>query len=143
VDKLHAAAYVQAVNNIDHIGIAVNSLSEAVPAFSALLGRNVSGTEEVPSEQVRVAFFGEGSGRVELLEATGPDSPVARFLDRRGPGIHHVCFTVPDLEAALVDAEAAGIEVLPPRIRDGAGGHRVAFLHPKTTSGVLVELSEG
>lgn len=130
------------MNNIDHIGIAVNSLAEAIPVYSALLGGNAAGEEEVPSEGVRVAFFGEGEGRIELLEATDPGSPIARFLERRGPGVHHVCLSVPDLETALEEAEAAGVEVLEPRIRDGAGGHRVAFLHPKTTAGVLIELSE-
>lgn len=143
MDKLGAPFYVQTVNNIDHIGIAVNSLAEAIPTYSALLGCNVSGMEEVPSEGVRVAFFGEGEGRIELLEATGPDSPIARFLERRGPGVHHVCLAVPDLEEALEEAEDAGVEVLEPRIRGGAGGHRVAFLLPKTTFGVLIELSEG
>lgn len=130
------------MNNIDHIGIAVNSLADAVPAFSALLGTNSRGEEDVPSEGVRVAFFGEGAGRIELLEAMGPDSPVARFLEKRGEGVHHVCLAVDDLEAALDRAEAAGLRVLDPRIRPGAGGRRVAFLHPKTTSGVLIELSE-
>ena len=130
------------MNKIDHIGIAVNSLADAVPVFSALLGSNSSGTEDVPSEGVRVAFFGAGLGRLELLEATGPDSPVARFLARRGEGVHHVCLAVDDLEAALDRAEAAGLRVLEPRVREGAGGHRVAFLHPGTTSGVLIELSE-
>jgi len=130
------------VNKIDHIGIAVNSLAEAVPAFSALLGTNSRGEEDVPSEGVRVAFFGTGAGRVELLEPTDPESPVARFLDRRGEGVHHVCLAVEDLDAAVARAEAEGLEILPPRIREGAGGHRVAFLHPKTTSGVLIELSE-
>lgn len=129
------------MNNIDHIGIAVNSLAEAVPAFSALLATNSRGEEDVPSEGVRVAFFGEGAGRIELLEATEPDSPVARFLDKRGEGVHHVCLAVDDLEAALDRAEAAGLRVLDPRIRPGAGGRRVAFLHPNTTSGVLIELS--
>lgn len=130
------------MHSIDHIGIAVNSLAEAVPAFAALLGSNVSGTEEVPSEGVRVAFFGEGSGRIELLEPTTADSPVARHLERRGEGVHHVCLSCSDLEAVLERAEEAGLRVLPPRIRSGAGGHRVAFLHPKDTSGVLIELSE-
>lgn len=143
MDKLGAHFYLQTVNNIDHIGIAVNSLAEAIPVFSTLLATNGSGEEEVPSEGVRVAFFGEGEGRIELLEATGPDSPVARFLERHGPGVHHLCLAVPDLEEALEEAEDAGVQVLEPRIREGAGGHRVAFLHPKTTSGVLIELSEG
>lgn len=143
MDNLGAHVYLQTVNNIDHIGIAVNSLAEAIPTYSALLGCNVSGAEEVPSEGVRVAFFGEGEGRIELLEATGPDSPIARFLERRGPGVHHVCLAVRDLDVSLDEAEEAGVEVLEPRIREGAGGHRVAFLHPKTTAGVLIELSEG
>lgn len=131
-----------ATYSIDHVGIAVNSLADAVPAFRALLGINVSGTEEVPSEGVRVAFFGEGAGRLELLEATGPESPIARFLERRGPGVHHVCLAVADLDAALSRAESEGLTVLEPRIRTGAGGHRVAFLHPRGTAGVLVEMAE-
>jgi methylmalonyl-CoA/ethylmalonyl-CoA epimerase len=130
------------VNKIDHIGIAVNSLAEAIPAFSVLLGTNSRGEEDVPSEGVRVAFFGTGSGLIELLEPTDAESPVARFLARRGEGVHHVCLAVEDLEAALERAEHAGLRALEPRIRPGAGGRRVAFLHPKTTSGVLIELSE-
>jgi methylmalonyl-CoA/ethylmalonyl-CoA epimerase len=130
------------LDKIDHIGIAVKSLSEAVPIWTAILGRNVSGEEDVPAESVRVAFFGEGAGRIELLESTDPDSPIARHLEKRGPGVHHVCLAVADLEAALESAEAAGLEVLSPRVRTGAGGHRVAFLHPRTAGGVLIELSE-
>ncbi len=130
------------LDKIDHIGIAVKSLSDAVPIWTALLGQNPSGEEEVPSEGVRVALFGNGPGRIELLEPTNPDSPIARHLDRRGAGIHHVCFRVPDLEAALTTAERAGLEPILPRIRGGAGGHRVAFLHPRSTGGVLIELTE-
>jgi methylmalonyl-CoA/ethylmalonyl-CoA epimerase len=129
------------LDKIDHIGIAVKSLSEAVPIWTAILGRNVSGEEEVPAEKVRVAFFGDGPGRVELLEPTDPDSPIARHLENRGPGIHHVCLAVSDLDAAVERAEAAGLEALPPRIRTGAGGHRVAFFHPRSAGGVLIELS--
>jgi len=142
VDYRDTWFYVSMVNKIDHIGIAVNSLEKAIPAFSALLGSNVSGEEEVPGEAVRVAFFGTGPGRIELLEPTGPESPITRFLERRGPGVHHICLAVPDLDAALERCEAQGMIVLEPRIREGAGGHRVAFLHPKTTSGTLVELAE-
>jgi len=130
------------LDKIDHIGIAVKSLSEAVPIWTALLGQNISGEEEVPAEQVRVAFFGDGAGRIELLEPTGTDSPIARHLAKRGAGVHHVCLRVPDLDAAVSKAEAAGLEALPPRIRTGAGGHRVAFFHPRTAGGVLLELSE-
>ncbi|MYG19732.1 MAG: methylmalonyl-CoA epimerase [Gemmatimonadales bacterium] len=127
---------------IDHVGIAVNSLQEAVPRWSAVLGQPPSGEETVPSEGIRATFFGEGVGRIELLAPLTPESPIARFLDRRGPGIHHVCVCVDDLEVALADAEAAGAETIPPRIRVGAGGARIAFLHPRSLKGVLLEMRE-
>lgn len=130
------------MDSIDHIGIAVNSLAEAVPAFTALLGQNPSAALEVPAERVRIVFFGETTGRVELLEPLDEDSPISRFLARRGPGVHHVCLTTPDLPAALRRAEDQGIEVIEPRIRHGADGTRVSFLHPGSTSGVLIELAE-
>ncbi len=127
---------------IDHVGIAVNSLPEAVRQWSAILGRPSSGEETVPSEGIRAAFLGEGAGRIELLAPLTPESPIARFLDRRGPGIHHVCVRVCDLEAALAEAEVAGAETIPPRIRRGAGGARIAFLHPRSLKGVLLEMRE-
>lgn len=127
---------------IDHVGIAVRSLEEAIPLWRSLLGSSPTGRESVASESVRVAFFGQGAGRVELLEPTDPDSPVGRFMERRGPGVHHVCLTVTDLDAAFDRAREAGLEPLDPGIREGAGGHRVAFFHPRDTGGVLVELSE-
>jgi len=130
------------MNSIDHIGIAVNSLAEAIPAFSVILGRNPSDTQEVPSEHVRVVFFGDPPGRVELLEPMDENSPVARHIARRGPGVHHICFTTLELESALQRAEAEGLEVIEPRIRTGADGKRIAFLHPRSTSGVLIELAE-
>ncbi len=127
---------------IDHIGIAVNSLVASVPTFEAMLGENPAGRESVPSEDVDVVFFGHGTGRVELLEPTRPDSPVARFLERRGPGLHHVCLRVDDLAATLMRLEATGIVPIPPGVRTGAGGRPVAFLHPRDGGGVLVELVE-
>ncbi len=127
---------------IDHVGIAVNSLQEAVPRWSAVLGQPPSGEETVPSEGIRATFFGEGSGRIELLAPLTPESPIARFLNRRGPGIHHICVCVDDLEVALAEAEAAGAEAIPPRIRVGAGGARIAFLHPRSLKGVLLEMRE-
>lgn len=127
---------------IDHVGIAVRSLEEAVPLWRALLGDPPSGWEPVPAEGVRVAFFGEGAGRIELLEPTDPESPVGRFIERRGEGIHHVCLAVEDLDGALDRAREAGLEPIDPGVRRGAGGHRVAFFHPRDTGGVLVELSE-
>lgn len=128
--------------SLDHLAIAVRSLDDSAPFWAALLGREESGREEVSSEGVRVAFFGEGSGRIELLEPTDPDSAVGRFLEREGPGLHHVCLAVPDLDAALERADDAGAEPIPPRVREGAGGRRVAFLHPGSAGGVLVELAE-
>jgi len=126
---------------IDHIGIAVNSLASSIPIFRALLGENPAGRETVPSEGVEVAFFGEGTGRVELLEGLDPESSVSRFVQRRGPGLHHVCFQVPDLPSAIAALAESGIRPLPPGIRRGAGETDVAFFHPRDCGGVLVELS--
>ncbi|MDH3735358.1 MAG: methylmalonyl-CoA epimerase, partial [Gemmatimonadota bacterium] len=126
-----------AVPIIDHVGIAVNSLETAIPRWTALLGMPVSGEEVVPGESVRVAFFGSGAGRVELLEPTGPDSAIARHLVRRGEGVHHVCVRVADLDHSLADLAAAGVEPIPPAIRIGAEGARVSFLHPRSMGGVL------
>lgn len=127
---------------VDHIGVAVPDLERAVPLWSAILGRPPGGRESVPSEGVRLVFFGRGGGRVELLEPTQDDSAVGRFLRRRGPGLHHVCLAVEDLDAAVGRARAEGAELVPPGIREGAGGSRVAFLHPRSTGGILLELSE-
>jgi len=127
---------------IDHVGIAVNSIEAAVSGWSALLGGPPTGEERVESEGVRVAFFGSGHGRIELLEPLDGDSPIARHLERRGPGVHHVCLEVPDLEATLRRAEDEGWTAIPPAIRSGAEGVRVSFLDPRTTRGVLLELRE-
>lgn len=127
---------------IDHVGIAVKSLERASRLYRAVLGEAPAGHEEVEGEQVRVAFFGRDGGRVELLEPTSPDSAVGRFLDRNGPGIHHVCLRVDDVEAAVERATSGGADLVPPGIRTGAGGRPVAFLHPGSTGGVLVELTE-
>lgn len=128
--------------NLDHLAIAVRSLDDSSTFWASLLGREETGREEVPSEGVRVAFFGDGAGRIELLEPTDPDSAVGRYLESRGPGLHHVCLAVSDLDAALERAEEAGAEPIPPRTREGAGGSRVAFLRPSSADGVLVELAE-
>jgi len=127
---------------IDHVGIAVNSLEETIGVYNRILKQEPSGYATVESEGVRVAFFGETEGRVELMEPTSDVSPVARFLKRHGPGVHHVCLAVENLEEALTNAAAGGVEPIPPAIRTGADGHRVAFLHPRETGGVLLELAE-
>ena len=127
---------------IDHIGIAVNSLLASVPAFEAMLGVNPAGRESVPAEDVEVVFFGHGQGRIELLEPGSPDSPIARFLERRGQGLHHVCLSVPDMDEALARLARSDILPIAPGVRTGAGGRPVAFLHPRDCGGVLLELVE-
>ena len=126
---------------IDHLGIAVASIEEAMPIYRAL-GLTETHREEVPSQQVITAFLPIGDSQIELLEPTGDGSPVARFLARRGPGIHHVCFAVDDLPAALRDLQSQGFRLVNSEPVPGAGGKNVAFLHPESGGGVLIELAE-
>ena len=128
------------VLKIDHLGIAVPSLAEAVAAYAAL-GFAVESTHDVPTEKVRAAFLPVGESRLELLEPTDPSSVIARFLEKRS-GLHHVCVLVEDIEAALAELRARGVQTLDERPRVGAGGCRVAFIHPRSAGGVLLELKE-
>jgi methylmalonyl-CoA epimerase len=125
---------------LDHVAIAVHSLDAARHLYESLTGAAGSPAETVATQGVNVVFIGSGAGRLELLEATSPDTPVGRFLARRGPGLHHIAYRVPDLEAALARLEADGFELIDRAPRPGAGGHRAAFLHPRSTGGVLIEL---
>jgi methylmalonyl-CoA/ethylmalonyl-CoA epimerase len=125
---------------IDHLGIAVRSLDQATAAWEAL-GFRVEATRDVPTEKVRVAFLPVGESNLELLEPTDPSSTVARFLEKRS-GLHHVCVLVDDLDAALAGMKAKGVPLLDEAPRVGAGGCRVAFVHPKGAAGVLLELKE-
>jgi methylmalonyl-CoA epimerase len=125
---------------LDHVAIAVESIADARPIFEALAGTRAGATERVEAQGVNVLFIGTGSGRLELLEPTRDDSAVGKFLAKRGPGLHHIAYRVPDLEAALEKLAAEGFELIDRIPRPGAGGHRVAFLHPRSTNGVLVEL---
>lgn len=127
---------------IHHLGIAVESIEKAVPVFELLLGRPPDKTEEVEDQKVRVAIFQVGESRIELLEASSPDSPIARFIARRGPGIHHLALTVDNLQKVLGDLGQRGISLIDTTPRVGAGGESVAFLHPSSTASVLVELLE-
>jgi methylmalonyl-CoA/ethylmalonyl-CoA epimerase len=127
---------------LDHVAVAVESLAAAQPLFESLTGSAGSPPERVEAQGVTVVFMGEGAGRLELLEPTSPDSPVGRFVSRRGPGLHHIAYRVPDLPAALARMAAAGVQLIDEEPRAGAHGHRVAFLHPRSTGGVLVELVE-
>jgi methylmalonyl-CoA/ethylmalonyl-CoA epimerase len=128
------------VLKIDHLGIAVPSLDAAVRAYEAL-GFAVESTHEVPTEKVRAAFLPVGESRLELLEPTDPSSVIARFLEKRS-GLHHVCVLVPDIEKALADLKSRGVPLIDEVPRPGAGGCRVAFLHPRAAGGVLLELKE-
>lgn len=130
------------VTRIDHIGIAVEDLEEAAKIYRDFLQLKVTDIEEVPEQKVKVAFIPIGDSEVELLEPTSKDSPVAKFIEKRGEGIHHLAFRVENLEEALARAQAAGIQLIDETPRPGAGGARIAFLHPRSSNRVLIELCE-
>jgi methylmalonyl-CoA/ethylmalonyl-CoA epimerase len=127
---------------IDHIGIATNDIEQMASIYRDALGLNVVETEEVASQKVRVAMLPVGESRIELLEATAADSPISKFLAKRGPGIHHLAFNVDDIRAALADLKSKGARLIDEEPRTGAGGCLVAFIHPSSTGGVLIELVE-
>lgn len=127
---------------IHHLGIAVESLEKAVPVFELLLGHPADSKEEVEDQKVRVAVFNVGESRIELLEAVSPDSAIALFIAKRGPGIHHLTLTVDDLQDTLGNLEKRGLRLIDRNPRLGAGGESIAFLHPSSTASVLIELLE-
>ncbi len=127
---------------IDHLGIAINSIDEGKNFWQDILGLDFEGTETVEPQKVTTAFFPVGESEVELLESTSPDGPVAKYIEKRGEGIQHVAFRVPDIEEALAELKEKGVKLIDEKPRKGAGGAKIAFLHPKATKGVLVELCE-
>jgi len=127
---------------IDHLGIAVNSIEDGKNFWTDALGLEFEGSETVEEQKVTTAFFPVGESEVELLESTAPDGPIAKFLEKKGPGIHHVAFRVDNVEAALAELKEKGIKLIDEKPRMGAGGAKIAFLHPKATNGILVELCE-
>lgn len=131
---------------INHIGIAVRSLAEQRPFYEGVLGAVFEGEEAVPEQKVRVAFYRLGPPghevRLELLEPASPDSTIAAFIEKRGEGVHHVAYTVDSIEQRLADLKASGLRLIDESPRPGAHGARIAFLHPKSTRGVLTELCE-
>jgi len=129
-------------NGIDHLGIAVADLSAAKDVFTRLLGFRVVEEEEVREQKVRVVKLATGNADLELLESTDPDGPIGKFVAKRGPGIHHVTLRVNDVAATLRELEAAGIKLIDREPRTGAGGKKIAFLHPQSTAGILIELCE-
>ena len=126
--------------HIEHIGIAVRDLERAVATYEQLLGVKCYAIEEVEDQHVRTAFFNVGETKIELLESTDPNGPIARFIEKRGEGIHHLALAVDDAEQALSEADTGGFSVIDSRPREGAEGLRIGFLHPKSTHGVLVEV---
>ncbi|MDY6904479.1 MAG: methylmalonyl-CoA epimerase [Thermodesulfobacteriota bacterium] len=127
---------------IDHLGIAVNAIDQDKPFWADTLGLSFEGTETVEEQKVTTAFLPVGESEVELLESTSPDGPVAKYIDKKGPGIHHIAFRVENIDDALATLKEKGVKLIDETPRKGAGGGRIAFLHPKATGGVLVELCE-
>ncbi len=129
------------ITRVDHIGIAVKSIAESLKVYEAM-GLKSVGVEEVAEQKVRVAFLPLGEAEIELLESTAPDGPVAKYIEKNGEGIQHLALRVDNLEAALAELKAQGVRLIDEKPRYGAGGAKIAFVHPRSTGGVLLELSE-
>lgn len=127
------------IHGIDHIGIAVRSLEERIPFYRDVVGLGEPELEEVADQKVRVAMFLTGAGRIELLEPTGPESPIAKFIEKNGEGIHHLALGTGDIERSIEAVEGSGLRMIDSVPRDGAGGAQIAFVHPKSSGGVLLE----
>ncbi len=128
------------VSHIEHIGIAVQSLKDAVPYYETLLGTKCYSIEEITDQKVKTAFFRVGQTKIELLESTDTEGPVGKFIEKKGPGMHHIAFAVDNVDEALQDAGNAGIQLIDKQGRKGAEGLKIGFLHPKSTFGTLTEL---
>lgn len=128
--------------HIEHIGIAVSDLEAAIKIYEKILGRECYKTEEIADQKVRTAFFRVGETKIELLQSTDPDGPVSKFIEKKGEGIHHIAFAVKDIEEKLQQAGEMDIRLIDAKPRKGADGLDIAFLHPKSASGVLIELCE-
>jgi len=126
-------------NYIEHIGIAVSNLEESIKYYSEVLGLECYAVEEVKDQKVKTAFFMVGQTKIELLESTDPEGPIGKFVEKKGPGIHHLAFAFDNADAALQDAEEKGIRLIDKKSRAGAEGLKIGFLHPKSTGGVLTE----
>jgi methylmalonyl-CoA/ethylmalonyl-CoA epimerase len=127
---------------IDHIGIATNSINEGAGFYTNALGLTMAGTEEVTEQKVRTAFLPTGESELELLESTDPEGPIAKYIAKNGEGIQHIALRVENLEAALEELKAKGVRLIDEKPRRGAGGAMIAFIHPKVTGGVLLELCQ-
>jgi len=130
------------IDKIDHIGIAVKNLDDALEFYQKQLGVEATGTEEVAEQKVKVAFLPVGESKLELLEGTTEDSPVNKFIEKKGAGVQHIALKVNDIEASLAELKEKGVKLIDESPRYGAGGARIAFVHPKSTGGTLIELCE-
>jgi methylmalonyl-CoA/ethylmalonyl-CoA epimerase len=130
------------VNGIDHIGIAVRNIDAAKEFYTDILGLTVLGVEIIEEQKVKVCFIPCGDSEIELIESTSPEGPIAKFLDAKGEGIQHLALRVDDIEAAIAEMKAKGFRMIDEKSRYGAGGAKIAFVHPKATNGVLLELSQ-
>ncbi|HRN49321.1 MAG TPA: methylmalonyl-CoA epimerase [Niabella sp.] len=130
------------LSHIEHIGIAVKSLENSIPYWEKIFGLKCYSIEEVAEQKVKTAFFKVGQTKIELLESTDPEGPIGKFIEKKGEGIHHIAFAVNNLEQALAETEEKGIQLIDKTPRKGAEGLDIAFLHPKSTFGVLTELCE-
>ena len=130
------------VLKIDHLGIAVNSIDEGKNFWTDVMGLEFEGTETVEEQKVTTAFFPVGESEVELLESTSPDGPIAKYLEKKGAGLQHIAFRVENIDSALEELKHKGVRLIDEKPRHGAGGAKIAFLHPKATGGILVELCE-
>ncbi len=127
------------ISHIEHIGIAVESLDEAIPYYENMLGLKCYAVEEVADQKVKTAFFQVGDTKIELLESTDPEGPIGKFIEKKGPGVHHLAFAVDDVNESLKEVEEKGLRLIDKQSRKGAEGLNIGFLHPKSTLGVLTE----
>ena len=128
------------ISHIEHIGIAVNSLEEAIPYYENMLGLKCYAVEEVADQKVKTAFFRVGETKIELLESTDPEGPIGKFIEKRGQGVHHLAFAVGNVNGSLGELEGKGVKLIDQKARKGAEGLNIGFLHPKSTMGVLTEI---
>ena len=128
------------ISHIEHIGIAVNSLDEAIPYYEKTLGIKCYSIEEVTDQKVKTAFFMVGQTKIELLESTDPEGPIGKFLEKKGQGVHHIAFAVDDVNQSLNELDEKGVRLIDKTSRKGAEGLNIGFLHPKSTMGVLTEI---
>ncbi len=128
------------ISHIEHIGIAVASIDEAIPYYESILGLKCYAIEEVADQKVKTAFFKVGQTKIELLESTDPEGPIGKFIEKKGPGVHHLAFAVNNVNEALAEVGEKGVQLIDKSARKGAEGLNIGFLHPKATMGVLTEL---